>query len=38
MDSWVPGYLAYAGLVASWTTLLVFTVKMFTIAGATAQW
>jgi hypothetical protein len=34
----VPGYLAYAGLVTTWTTLLVFTVKMYTIAGATAQW
>ncbi|KAI8476195.1 MAG: plasma-membrane choline transporter-domain-containing protein [Monoraphidium minutum] len=38
VDSWVPGYLAYAGMVATWTTLLVFTIKMFTIAGATAQW
>ncbi|KIZ03650.1 hypothetical protein MNEG_4304 [Monoraphidium neglectum] len=38
VDSWVPGYLAYAALVTTWTTLLVFTVKLYTIAGATAQW
>lgn len=37
-DSWVMGYVAYAALVTTWTTLLVFTVRMFTIAGATAQW
>lgn len=38
VDSWVPGYLAYAAVVTTWTTLLVFTVRLYTIAGATAQW
>ncbi|GBF94104.1 choline transporter-like [Raphidocelis subcapitata] len=38
VDGWVPGFMGYAGLVATWTTLLVFATKMFVIAGATAQW
>lgn len=38
VDGWVAGYLAYTALITTWTTLLVFTVKMYTIAGATAQW
>lgn len=38
VDSWVPVYLAYTAVITTWTTLLVFTIKMYTIAGATAQW
>jgi hypothetical protein len=38
VDGWVPGYLAYVGLVGSWSVLLVFSVKFYTVAGATAQW
>lgn len=37
-EPWVPWYLAFGGIVLTWTSLLVFTIKLFTISGATAQW
>lgn len=37
-EAWVPIYMSAAGVVMSWTSLLVFTIRLYTISGATAQW
>ncbi|KAJ9531995.1 hypothetical protein QJQ45_003697 [Haematococcus lacustris] len=36
-DGWVTPYLALLGLALSWTVLLVFEIKVFTVAGTVAQ-
>ncbi len=30
--------MALGGIVLTWTSLLVFTIKLYTLSGATAQW
>jgi len=38
VEGWVPFYLAFTAVMLSWTSLLAFTMRLYTIAGATAQW
>lgn len=37
-ERWVSWYMALGGIVLTWTSLLVFTIKLYTLSGATAQW
>ncbi|KAL6758844.1 plasma-membrane choline transporter-domain-containing protein [Haematococcus lacustris] len=37
-EPWVPFYMALLSLALSWTTFLLFEVKVFTVAGTVAQW
>ncbi|GLC70106.1 hypothetical protein PLESTF_000924800 [Pleodorina starrii] len=37
-EPWVPAYLAFAFVAMTWSLFLAFQIKMFTVAGATAQW
>lgn len=37
-DGWAVWYMALAGLMLGWSSLLVFTIKVFVISGVTAQW
>mmetsp|Transcript_4149 Transcript_4149/g.6836 ORF Transcript_4149/g.6836 Transcript_4149/m.6836 type:complete len:557 (-) Transcript_4149:830-2500(-) len=38
VQGWVSPYMALLGLAVTWTTLLAFEIKVFTVAGAVAQW
>ncbi|EFJ50294.1 hypothetical protein VOLCADRAFT_103885 [Volvox carteri f. nagariensis] len=37
-ESWVPVYFAFAGIAMTWSLFLAFQIKMYTVAGSTAQW
>jgi hypothetical protein len=37
-DSWAIAYMAWTSLALSWTMLLMFTIQLYIISGATAQW
>ncbi|WIA40658.1 hypothetical protein OEZ86_004364 [Tetradesmus obliquus] len=37
-EGWAIAYMAWGSLVVGWSSLLVFTVKVFVISGVTAQW
>lgn len=37
-DGWAIGYMGLAGLALGWTSLLAFTLKVYTVSGITAQW
>ncbi|KAJ9516143.1 hypothetical protein QJQ45_024571 [Haematococcus lacustris] len=37
-EPWVPFYMALLSLALSWSTFLLFEVKVFTVAGTVAQW
>jgi hypothetical protein len=37
-DGWAIAFMAWGSLVVGWSSLLVFTVKVFVISGVTAQW
>lgn len=37
-EPWVPAFMALAGVAMLWTLFVAFEVKMFTVAGAVAQW
>jgi len=37
-DAWVAPYLSLVGLAFVWSTMLVFSIKVFTVAGTVGQW
>jgi len=37
-DGWAIAYMAWTSLALSWTMLLMFTIQLYIISGATAQW
>lgn len=37
-DGWVAPYMAFASITVTWTTMLVFQVKVFSISSTVAQW
>lgn len=37
-EGWAIGYMAWAGMMLGWSTLLAFTIKVFVVSGITAQW
>ena len=37
-DGWAVAYMSLAALMLGWASLLVFTMRVFVIAGVTAQW
>lgn len=37
-DGWAMGYMAWTSMMLGWSTLLVFTLKVFVVSGVTAQW
>jgi hypothetical protein len=37
-DGWAVAYMSFGSVMLGWTSLLVFTIKVFVISGVTAQW
>lgn len=37
-EGWAIAYMSWGMMVVGWTSLLVFTIKVFVISGVTAQW
>eukprot|EP00878_Enallax_costatus_P004589 GHUV01004830.1.p1 GENE.GHUV01004830.1~~GHUV01004830.1.p1 ORF type:complete len:294 (+),score=61.50 GHUV01004830.1:200-1081(+) len=37
-DGWAVAYMSFGSVMLGWSSLLVFTIKVFMISGVTAQW
>jgi len=37
-DDWAIAYMTLGSLMLGWSSLLVFTIKVYVVSGITAQW